>query len=219
MGSDWVRLDPPWLIADLGRMRRVLSFAPLRPGLVDARRIAIRQVRDADLTPDMDAEDWLTRDAAAAGLGDAVAMLTSRGLPHHRVAQVGPVRCVATVGLGNAERVGHRRQAMVQGYGTVNLILCVDAGLAKAAMIEALTIAAAARTAAIMDAGLRLPAGPATGTGTDCIALACDAGDARYAGMHTDLGEALGRAAYDVVLAGAQDWIAVHGAVPPDRLF
>ncbi|MFD2440749.1 hypothetical protein ACFSS8_23925 [Paracoccus kondratievae] len=44
-----VGLTPPWLIADLGHQRRVLSFAPHRPGFCRARHILIRQVRDADL--------------------------------------------------------------------------------------------------------------------------------------------------------------------------
>ena len=57
-----------------------------------------------------------------------------------------------------------------------------------------------------MDHGAKLPTGIATGTGTDCVAVAARAGDNAYAGLHTEIGEAVGRATYDAVLAGATEW-------------
>ncbi|WP_295045296.1 adenosylcobinamide amidohydrolase, partial [uncultured Paracoccus sp.] len=138
----------------------------------------------------------------------------SRGLGHACVAVAGPVTCVATVGLGNAERVGHRRgqqEGQRQGYGTINIALLIDAGLTDAALIEALSIAAQARTLAVLEAGVILPSGPATGTGTDCIAVACDPGGLAHAGLHTALGEAIGRAVCDAVGQGASDWKAAQG--------
>lgn len=71
-----------------------------------------------------------------------------------------------------------------------------------------MTIAAEARTAAIQQIGLRVSTGIATGTGTDCIAVASPAGSRDYAGLHTELGEWIGRATHDAVLAAAQDWMA-----------
>lgn len=208
-------LTPPWLIADLGHPRRVLSFAPHNPGFRTARHILVREVRDADLPAGFDAQAWLGDQLAGIGHGEAVGMMTSRALHHHRVARAGPVTCAATVGLGNAERVGHRRAHPAKGYGTINLALLVEAGLSDTAMIEALSIAAEARTLAVLEAGVRLPSGLATGTGTDCIALACDPGTITFAGLHTDIGQALGRAVHDAVARAAQDWVAVHGNVPP----
>ncbi len=84
--------------------------------------------------------------------------------------------------------------------------LMVPKALSDTAMLEAMSIAVQARTAAILDTGI--PAGDraATGTGTDCLALAAPAGTIRHAGLHTEIGEALGRAVYDAVFAGAQDW-------------
>lgn len=196
----------PWLEADLGRLRRVLSFAPYRPGFVTARRILWREVRDADLTADLDVDYWLAAEIAAGDWQDCVAMLTSRQLSCVTGAASGSVTCAATVGLGNAERVGHR-QARGAGYGTINLAVLIDEGLSDAAMIEALSIVAEARTAAVIDAGLVLPEGPATGTGTDCIALAADPGEMRHVGLHTQQGEWLGRAVYDAVRQGARDWL------------
>ncbi|TRW96011.1 adenosylcobinamide amidohydrolase [Paracoccus sp. M683] len=201
-------LPPSWLLADLGQPRRVLSFAPYRPGFVTASTILWRQVRDADLTPDLNVDDWLAAEIRAIGQPDCVAMLTSRQLDRVMTTAAGPVSCAATVGLGNAERVGARRvpSAGRAGYGTINIAVLIESGLTDAAMIEAMTIIAQARTAAIIQAGIQVPAGPATGTGTDCIVLAADLGEARFAGLHTPLGEQLGRAVFQAVLAGAQVW-------------
>src|SRR5690606_25652678 len=156
-GSMRVGLPPPWLIADLGHQRRVLSFAPHRPGFRSARHILIRQVRDADLTPDLDAMGWLGAEMARIGHGGDVGMMTSRALRHHRLAQAGPAAWLATVGLGNAGRVGRRRMVQRRGYGTINIALLIQDGLTDAAMIEALSIVAQARTAAVIAAGVELP--------------------------------------------------------------
>lgn len=210
-----ITLAAPWLVADLGRPRRVLSFAPHRPGFQSARYVLMRQVRDADLTPGLDALAWLGAEMASRGHGGDPGMMTSRALHHHQLVRTGPATCLATVGLGNAERVGRRRAVPAAGYGTINLILLLEAGLTEPAMIEALTIVAQARTLAVLEAGIELPGGLATGTGTDCIALACDPGPTAFAGLHTALGEAIGRAVHGAVLAGARDWVAAHGNRPP----
>lgn len=196
---------------------RVLSFAPYRPGFVTAERILWREVRNADLTPDLDAEDWLADQVTALQGPPAVAMMTSRAISRFRQASAGAVDCTATVGLGNAERIGFRRvlsESDLPGYGTINIALRIDAGLTDRAMIEALTIAAEARTAAIIRIGMAISTGMATGTGTDCIALAAFSGTADYAGLHTELGEWIGRTTYDSVLAAARDWASEQS--PPN---
>jgi adenosylcobinamide amidohydrolase len=76
-----------------------------------------------------------------------------------------------------------------------------------AARLEALSIATEARTAEVMASGLRLPTGLATGTGTDCIAIAAPEGAARYAGLHTEIGEAVGRAVRYAVAQGVGLWM------------
>lgn len=205
-------LARPWLEFDLGAEMEVLSFAPYRPGPLRARRILWREVRDADLPEEFDAHHWLAREMRTRGAADAVAMLTSRRIDafETRAATVEGITAtaVATVGLSNAERIGHRLATPRQGWGTINIALKVDAPLAPAALIELLTIVAQARTAAVMEAGPDLPTGRATGTGTDCIAVAAPRGGALFAGLHTAIGEAAGRAAYDAVLAGALAWQA-----------
>jgi len=209
-----LRLDAPWLEFDLGGDMRVLSWAVNRPGFVTARRILWREVRNADLPADLDVHDWLQGALAARGALDAVTFLTSRDIVHHHVAEAeidGVRACaVATVGLSNAERIGHRIDRSGHDWGTINVALRLDAGqggLTDAALIEALSIAASARTVAVIEAELDLPTGRATGTGTDCIAVAAAPGGVAYAGMHTALGQAAGRAVHAVVGAGAREWM------------
>lgn len=209
----------PWLRFELGTRQPVLSFAPHRPGLVTATRIIWRQVRDTDLRPDLDAGAWLTRQLDRAGITDCVAMMTSCDIAQAIQTRQGRVHCVATVGLGNAERIGqhqpaHTRQAPAPGYGTINIAVQIAGGLTEAARIEALSLTAAARTTAILEARLDLPGGPATGTGTDCIAIAAAPGDTAYAGMHTTLGRDLGRAVYDAVTTGAKHWLTARRTTP-----
>ncbi|MBA4350236.1 MAG: adenosylcobinamide amidohydrolase [Rhodobacter sp.] len=201
-------LTRPWLIADLPRPMRVLSWAPHRPGYTTARAVAWREVKNADLPRDFDVESWFAREMQA--WPDAVGMLTSRDIGTYHLAEATvdgiTATCLATVGLSNAESVGTRRPYHTADWGTINLCTAVDAALTETAQLEALSIAVQARTAAVMEAGLTLPTGTATGTGTDCAALACDPGDMRYAGMHTAIGEAVGAATRRAISAAAADW-------------
>ena len=206
-----LHLARPWLCLDLAREMPVLSWAVNRPGLVRARRILWREVRNADLPEGFDVEDWLDRELAARDAMDAVCFLTSCDIGTYveRSATAGPVtaRAVATVGLSNAERVGTRLPAAAHDRGTINIAVEIDAGLTDATRIEALSIATEARTVAVTEAGLHLSTGTATGTGTDCIAIAAPNGDARYAGLHTDTGEAVGRAVHEAVSQGTRAWM------------
>ncbi|MBZ8118605.1 adenosylcobinamide amidohydrolase [Roseovarius sp. LXJ103] len=203
--------DHPWLAFDLGAPMQVLSWAINAPGFVTARHILWREVRNADLTLDMDVHPWLERQLRARGAADAVCFLTSRDVRHvhqHRARVEGAeAHSVATVGLGNAERVGTRRDKATTDWGTINIAVAVQTGLTQAAMIEAMSIAAQARTAAIIELGVALPTGIATGTGTDCIAIAAPHGAGAYTGLHTALGEAIGAAVYHATKVGGARWI------------
>jgi len=201
----------PWLEIDLGAPRRVLSWSLTRPGFVTARHIVMREVRNADLGPDFDVLPWLRAELAAHDRAGAVAMLTSRDLAAHENAAATvegvTARCLATVGLSNAERIGHRLDRTGHDWGTINVALATDAALSETALLELSHIVTQARTAAVIDTGHALPCGRATGTGTDCVAVAAPPGEQPFAGMHTALGEAAGRAAYDAVRRGAQVWM------------
>lgn len=205
-----VTLDRPWIGFDLGRDMQVLSWAVNRPGLVTARRILWREVRNSDLPPDLDVTEWFAGELALRGSEDAVAFLTSRDVRRYceAAATVEGVNAhaVATVGLSNAERIGSRMDYSSRNWGTINVALRLSEGLTCAGLIEAMSIAVQARTAAVMDAGITLPSGTATGTGTDCVAVAAPAGATPYAGLHTATGEAIGKAVYRAVHTGALEW-------------
>lgn len=218
-----VHIARPWVEFDLGADMRVLSWAINRPGLVHARRILWREVRNADLPRDLDVYDWLGGVLAERQALDAVCFLTSRDVTAVTQAQarVGAVtaQAVATVGLSNAERVGTRFPRDPSAWGTINVAVRLSTGLTDTGLLEAVSIATQARTAAVMDIGLELPTGRATGTGTDCIAVAAPEGADAYAGLHTETGHALGKAVYDAVLQGARDWMTSPGASGPGLRF
>ncbi|UYV35663.1 adenosylcobinamide amidohydrolase [Rhodobacteraceae bacterium D3-12] len=215
-----VTLARPWLDFDLGEEMQVLSWAVNRPGLVLARHVLWREVRNADLPPDRDVNDWLATELQGRNAAQAVTFLTSRDLrffaENHAVAGDIKAHAVATVGFSNAERVGHRVDRRGKDWGTINVALRLNTGLTEPALIELMSIAVEARTAAVIDAQWPLPlnnavnlaSSMATGTGTDCVAVASPRGQTKYAGLHTDIGEAAGCAVYDAVLEGAQEWIA-----------
>ncbi|WP_172298179.1 adenosylcobinamide amidohydrolase [Pseudoruegeria sp. HB172150] len=204
-------LDRPWLELDLGAELQVLSWVINRPGPVMASKILWREVCNADLHPGLDVSGWVKAELDHRGVADCPCFLTSRDLRRHVVSEAvagsATVRCVATVGLSNAERVGARMDYADTNWGTINIAVQLGTGMKPAAMLEAMTIVAQARTLAVVEAGPMLPGGPATGTGTDCIALAAPKGEGAYAGLHTDLGEAIGRATYEAIRRGTEDWM------------
>lgn len=206
-----VHLDHPWLSFDLGAAHRVLSWSLTAPGYVTTDRILWREVRNADLPQELDVTAWLTEALDARGCAGAVTLLTSRDLDAYETSSAEEdgvtARCVATVGLSNAERVGTRMDRAGKDWGTINLAVQTSAALSDTALLEMLSVATQARTAAILDVGHTLPTGVATGTGTDCIAVAAPAGTAPYAGLHTATGAAVGRAVYAAVHKGAQVWM------------
>ena len=203
-----VHLSRPWLIADFAAPLRVLSWAPMRAGYATTTRVVWREVRNADLPEDFDVDPWFAQEMARHP--GAVGMITSRDIGTYTQARVTvdgvTAQCVATVGLTNAEAVGSRRTFGPGDFGTINLCVATDARLTRTAQLEALSIAVQARTAAVLAAGIDLPTGLATGTGTDCAALACLPGRVRYAGLHTSVGEAVGACVRAAVLEGAVAW-------------
>lgn len=202
----------PLLVAGFSAPVTVLSWAVARPGRQLARRVVWLEVKDADLPPEVDPAALLDARLAGVGISDAVAMMTARDVRRHHVAvaRSGGVtaQCLATAGLSNAGRVGTTCRAR-SPVGTINLLAAVSVPLTEAALLEAVSIATQARTAAVMDCAYETQGKVATGTGTDCIAVACPAdGEAvPFAGLHTPVGEALGAAVYEAVRAGVSEWI------------
>lgn len=200
------------LLASFHEPQQMLSWSLTRPGFQIARQVAWIEIRDADLPADQDAEQIIVSRIANAKLDEAVSLITSRDLSRHHTSQVAVedsvATCVTTVGLSNGERVGQRFATARTSVGTINTMVHISKPLSEAALIEAITIAAEARTAAILDAGVRRTGVAITGTGTDCIVVAAPlGGSVRFAGMHTAVGEAIGAAVYNAMRDGIATWL------------
>ena len=203
------RLARPWLDVPLPARLRTLGWCLNAPGFGWAEAVHWREVRDADLGPGRDAPAWLAAELARTGRRGPC-FVTSRDVrafvQRAASAEGAGAWAVATVGLSNAERIGARAAAAVAA-GTINVLAVADRPLSDGALVEALSLVAEARTAAVMEGGPALPAGRATGTGTDCVLVGAPGGGAPHAGKHTAVGEALGRAAYEAVARGVADWM------------
>ena len=213
-----IHCSAPVLAVEFSDRQNILSWSLTRPGFVSAHSVAWLEVRNDDLTLDVDAGLLLQERLAEAGYGDAVQMMTSRSVQKHHIATrrsgEAHAACLATVGLSNAGRGGELSQLKMPA-GTINLLVHIDKPLSVAAHIEAMSIAAEARTVAIIELGLDVDGKAITGTGTDCIAVSAPHGEAGevalYAGLHTDIGAALGGAVYDAVSEGGWLWMNEQG--------
>jgi adenosylcobinamide amidohydrolase len=200
--------------------QRVLSWAIAGGGARRASEIVWLEVDDAELRPPVDARSYVRARLQAAGAQDAVALVTSRRL-HSYIDQrvehpaAGSARCIATVGLGNALRAGDLPGPSAR-IGTINVLCALSQPLRPEAMLEALALASEARTLAVREASIpsRRSSLPASGTGTDCIAIAAPAlpRAARYAGKHTALGHVIGAAVESAVRRGVEQWLFERSA-------
>jgi len=118
-------------------------------------------------------------------------------------------RCLATIGLSNALRIGDLPRTTAYFPGTINILLQVSCPLSECALLEALSLVAEARAAAVLDGHVPSSVGKtiATGTGIDCIVVASPLhsdydSELVYAGKHTDLGYLIGSCVYDAVSYG-----------------
>lgn len=202
----------PFLVALFETPQRMLSWSLTRPGFHTGRRVVWLEVRNADLPPDRDPSAVIGEILRSGGFGDCVSLVTSRTISRHHVSQVTvegiTAACLATVGLSNGERVGQRSREPVPLPGTINMLVHVSEPLSEAAMIETMSVATQARTLAVIESGVERAGVPVTGTGTDCIVVAAPAeGSARtFAGLHTAIGEATGRAVYQAMKDGIAVW-------------
>lgn len=209
----------PWLVVRFDKPHLVASWAIVGGGLGGADAVAWRQVDETQLRPPVDAAQWLRERMSEEGLLRAVGLLTSRDLDAWVDATTAAAdvtaRCVATVGLGNALRAGDPPGPWAR-IGTINALVCVDLALSQSALIEGLAIATEAKTAAILESGVRSRRTglPATGTGTDCLVVAAPVATSRgapYAGKHTEIGAAIGAAVFDAVSLGVHGWLRDRG--------
>jgi adenosylcobinamide amidohydrolase len=202
---------PPFLTARFAMPQRTLGWSLLHPGFAVVTDIVWVEVRNSDLGPSIDPHAFLRERLVESGLPNALAFMTSRDIRRHhfcqRRAEAVEATCLTTVGLSNGERVGSRK-TNGRHVGTINTLVHVSAPLSDGAMVEALSIVAQARTAAIVESRRMKRETTITGTGTDCIVVAspCRDDPLAYAGLHTAAGEAIGGAAYDATRNGAEQW-------------
>jgi adenosylcobinamide amidohydrolase len=202
------------LILSFALPTRTLSWAILNGGFCFARHVINHHVDGNDALFCAQPGPWLERAATALGLqGKVVAMATAVEMRH--TAQVSMVSggarvtCFATVGCGNALSVGDLASITLEeaapSLHTINMILMIEPGVTDEAMVEAIQIATEGRVRALYEKGIKsCQSGlPATGTGTDCVAVvSLDTGVERYCGKHTKLGELIGGAADMAVAKG-----------------
>jgi adenosylcobinamide amidohydrolase len=211
------------LVVPLGAPHDVLSWAIVGGGRRVASDVVWREVVRGELGPEVDPvalpAALLRRALAEAKLPDAVGLLTARDVRSFDTAEAVDAgdaglsaRCVATVGLANALAAGDPPGPFAPG--TINLVVAVSVPLTEEALLEALALAAEARTAAMLEVRLPSPLSgrPASGTGTDCIVVAAPVARpsvARfaYAGKHTRVGSLLGAAVRDAVARGIARWL------------
>jgi adenosylcobinamide amidohydrolase len=193
---------------------RALSWAVLNGGFAYVDGLVNHHVAKGDKAFAADPRKWLEAKVRRRRLrGKVVGMATAvemRSLATASLASEGvEVRCFATVGHGNALAAGDcsspasKREAIAPH--TINMILLVRPGLSEKAMVEAVQIATEGRVRALYEGGIRSSRSglPATGTGTDCIAvISLDGAEAPYCGKHTKLGELIGLASYTTVKKG-----------------
>ena len=209
-----VELRARHLVVRLGGPHAILSWALVNGGRRTASEVVWVEVRDGELCPPVDATTLLRARLAEADLPKAVGLLTSRALSRYvsaeRQAGGEAARCVATVGLGNLLRAGD--PVSWARVGTINLVCQLSFPLSELALVEALSIAAEARTAAVLEGRVpsRRSSQLATGTGTDCIVVAApEAGEPlRWVGKHTAAGSLVGAAVREAVARGVRRWIA-----------
>jgi adenosylcobinamide amidohydrolase len=199
------------LVVPLGAPHRCLSWAVVNGGFASASAVVWHRVLDDELTREVDPVALVARSLAEARLEGAIGLATARRLNAYELCETDEVRCVATVGLGNALAAGDPPGAF-RPVGTINVLVQLARPLDDGALAEACALAAEARTAAVLEARVpsRVTGRPATGTGTDCIVVAAPEGDdaERWVGKHTAIGAQIGAAVRDATARGVQAWLA-----------
>lgn len=220
--------DERFLEVSFAAPQRTLSWAIHGGGFGEHERVVWHFVRREELTLDVDPRALLAARLRERGYPRAVGLLTARQLAPYgcATAEHGPARARAwvTAGLGNALRAGDPPQHAAS-VGTINALVHVSQPLSDLGLLEALALAAEARTLALLELAYPsvVSARPATGTGTDCIVVAAPlpapgelASD--YAGKHTAIGAALGESVRRATALASERWLSERGPSKPEAL-
>lgn len=199
------------LVVWLDSEHRCLSSAVLGGGLGVVRTWANLQVPAGYARTDPDAH---LREATAGLRGPVVGMMTAAPVGRYRDASVGTARVVATVGLGHPIAAAGAALPAVAGPGTINLFVVTTFALTDAGLAGAVQTVTEAKVQALVSAGVRARngPGPATGTASDALAVACphrhpfkQGASEPFAGPASTAGADLAQAVYRAVLEGCRD--------------
>jgi adenosylcobinamide amidohydrolase len=203
-----------WLEVDLCVPHSTLGWTVIGGGRSQTQHVFWYQVSDTELLPDINARLFFEeRRKQWRGDTQGVGFLTGCSLDEfveRRLERNGlSTRCIATIGLRNALRIGDPPRTATPSPGTINIFLQVSRPLSECASLEALSLVAEARTSAVLDGHVPSMVGNtiATGTGTDCIVIASplpsdDESEVDYVGKHTELGHLIGSSVYGAVSQG-----------------
>jgi adenosylcobinamide amidohydrolase len=206
-----LRVENNTLVVTFPGSRNVMSWAILNGGLrTHASHILNHHIDPC--TPVDDPRQTLRQAASRIGIkGTFVGMLTGADIRKFSMARAVynelEAYVIATAGCGNLATVGEtgryvERNSPPVPSGTINIIVAVNYAFTHEAMLEAMAIVTEAKVRAMFEFGLKsVSTGqPATGTGTDCIAVAVGH-DRRYVfcGKHTKWGELVGRASLESI--------------------
>jgi adenosylcobinamide amidohydrolase len=211
---------------DLGRPCPVLGSCVLGGGIGLARHVLNLRV-DANLSGEAlrlpFPEASLRKYCAASGWPrPAVGMMTAASMKSLRTARLEEnglaVLAAVTAGLTNARRAGDPAECRdlpeaMPPPGTINIIVALGASLPPAAMVEAVITITEAKAAVLQDLGItsRTTGLPATGTGTDAVAVVALGGrETAYCGKHMLAGELTARAVMQTLTASLE-WYTKEG--------
>ena len=213
MTAPRIELRGPWLIVHFVDPQICLSWAAVNGGRVETSAVAWYFLSPEEKPHAGEMGGYLRLKMDEAHLHGAVGLSTGRKRYGHveASAEWRDLRAwsVATVGLANAMRVGDPPEDS-PAAATVNVLCHVSRPLAELALLEALSVATEAKTAAMLEFGVcSVRSGlPATGTASDCIVIACPRNglDDPLAGKGTDVGHVIGAAVYQAVASGIREW-------------
>lgn len=204
------------LAVRLPREWPVLSWAPYNGGDVITSCLINRQVLKGQTCRDVRSADSFQGALKSLNLPmNTVGFLTAADVSQFQQVFLahGPlwVHAIATVGLTNARAAGDEADVPLEDKilpaGTINLWIACNALPGITGRLEAIQTATAAKVAALrdMDVKSKKSGKPAAGTGTDCVAIAAS-GELPYdyCGMHTVVGELIGKAVYQVIRSGTK---------------
>jgi adenosylcobinamide amidohydrolase len=203
------------LVVRFPQVFNCLSWAPWNGGEVTASAVVNRQVDlHGSCSSDTIAEGfWPLFKEASLVPEQTIGLMTAANVNAYQdcflLSSDAWVHVVATVGLSNSRSVLDDADVAL-GFrggsaGTVNLVVATNALPTISGRSQAIHIAASAKAAAFRDTNMMSQKSdrPADLTGTDCVVVGSSGEiEEDQCGLHTVLGEMIGRAVYRVVSNG-----------------